>query len=204
MTYSRDKLQDEWRKPVFQVFPFQWEHGVGERFSMIWSPVPVEMKWQYGKGEDSHLGLYVNVLGRFWSRVKDFNWSPHANTTWRKKLSPHFATEWTLLGEMDIQRKGSPNWTVGMQPAILYQMLQKWMIGLQAEVLLEKGSPRARYLGTLPFERSDGLHTLFPVTLKVAGMLSDQWEIDTQMRYLRIACKNYNSYEVFASILYYW
>lgn len=204
MMYSRDELGDEKRKPFVQALPLNWEQGLTDHVSLIWTPIPVQLKWQYWRTQDAYLGFYVNLLGRTWSRVKDFDWSPILSTTLRKKLSKRFATELSVSAEVDFKLKQTANWTLGSQVGILYQVADTWMTAFHLDILAEKGSPRSRYLGTLPFERSDGVHYLYPLNFSVVGSLTEQWELDATCRYIALPSLHYRSYEVFLSLLYYW
>jgi len=204
-TGTTDRTDSKGYSPQYQYLPFNWEQGLTDNLTLIWTPLPYQVRWQVYRTPESFFGLYGNLIGRTWSRTDDFNWSPIVSGTYRRKLVEWFAFEGTLTIEPDVRRAATPSWTIGPEFGALFQVADPLMVGAHIAFLGEWSDPRARYLGTLPVNRFMEWRLLTPVTAEIHWNIIQRLQLEAQYQYLQSpVAGGYYSHNLYLGTTLFW
>ena len=159
-------------------FPFFWEQGLSDSFSMVWFPLPLEFRFQAIKNEKYRLGLGMNLFANILYQFQGFNWTPFLDVDQRFYLSPHIAIDWNIHVQLEI-RRSTPAFHYGVLNWVgpLYQINDSTHFQTQLGFLYEYGNPRSLYLGRPPSNLGPGPYWRFPVRLGVGRIFDKQWQV---------------------------
>lgn len=190
----------------FAIFPFNWEQGLSDRLTLVWSPLPLQVRYQAYRDSVSFLGIYFNLLGPTYARGYDFNWSPTLHLTYRRKLTSIFALQGTLIGEPEVKSKQAVgNGTSGLQLATWFQVVERLAVAFKPHFLWESGDPRSRYFGELPPDRSEKSRFLFPISAEIEGVLSRRWQVNFEYQWLSSPeAQEFMSHQLLGHVRYYF
>lgn len=189
----------------FGTFPFNWEQGLTDSLTLIWAPLPLEIRYQFFQNLESFFGFTFIGIGPTYSRGFDLNWSPTLHLTYRRKLVQDIALEGTLLLEPEVN-SADPlgNRTLGMQFAVWYQLWNRAALALKPHILYETGAPRSRYFDLLPPGRN-GNRWIFPIFVDFQAVLSRQWQTDLEYQWISLPpCQGYFAHQILGSVSLYF
>jgi len=188
------------------VFPFNWEQGLTDNLTLIWTPIPLQFRYQFYRNSTSFVGLYFSLLGPTYARGYDFNWSPTLNFAIRRKMSEYLAIEGTIIGEPEINRNNPLGAsTYGVQWATWFQASDNWALAVKPHFLWEMGDPRSRYFGQLPPGRDGASRAVFPIYFDIEGMIFARWQVNVEYQLISLPASNqFLSHQFLNSIQYYF
>ena len=152
----------------FSFYPWYWELGLTDRFTLIWFPIPLAARYSVLRHARGELAVAFNLIGEPYYRRWDFDWSPYFEVLTRNHISTGAAVETRFLAQADVRRSGDPlsgtlSWELGSR----FQLNSLVAVRPYLEPGLEFGSPRARYLGSLPPADSRSPHFRLPLGAKL-------------------------------------
>lgn len=188
------------------VFPLAFELGVSETLTLIFTPLPLQLRWQPLRWDGGWAGLYFNVLGPLYTRLVDFNWSPKLELRARQKLLPWLALEAAVSNETELSTK-APQYstTFGPEFGLLAQILDFWAVGASVTAAIEYGDPRSRYLAELPRGRvGSGLLPTWPLRFETQVFVAERFQFEAAYQWLAIPRSDYVSHGLSTTLTVFW
>ncbi len=193
------------------VYPLYWEHGITERLTLVWMPLPFEFHYLLQKDERQSFTLGASLLGSAYARDKDFVWRPSLQVGWKRRLADRLAFEGELFGQSEVKRstKNTLAWDFALRGGLQYQPFRRLAIGASLLVLEEYGETLARYLGEVPpgnrGEESQSWRLRYPVEIDLTLTLHRQWEIQGNLQIFRFGYPaGYTGLPLYLSLVHYW
>lgn len=196
------------KEPVttyLSFFPLFWEQGINDSFTLLWSPIPIALRYQIINSNKFRFGLTANALGSPLFRSKDFTWSPYMQAEFRYRASSWLGFEASYFGQVEVRKSvGGFNSTQSFSLGPAFQLTKNLFASSQLRFLFETGGVRALYFGPEP-QGSSSLRLRLPLQAKLSWFFSKSWEIETELVYLRFKYpSNYVSSQIFTSVVHYF
>lgn len=191
----------------FDIFPFYWEQGLTDDLTLVWFPVPFEVKYQLQRNRRLRIGAALNILGPLNYRNADFTWSPYLQGNLRFFLSSRLAIAMDPLFAAEVSRSGNGiSSTMALPLGPLFQLTDQLSLQPRIELRLESGNPRDWYLGTLPpHEQSKSFHSRTPIGMSLNWQFLSAWEFEGDYTFLKWGYRNgYHNHQLFLNLLYFW
>lgn len=194
------------------LFPFHWEQAISPRVTLVWTPLPFEVRFLAHSDEEQWLTTAFALLGSSYSRQKNWGWWPYFQAIYSRKLSPTVAWEEELLVQFEVRKSGEDrlSQTVGLRTSLGYQLAPRFHLKPGAWVLNETGEIRARYVGRIPpgntGTRSQSARWRMPLALDLSWTLDPQWEMQTSLNYFSFGyeAEGFTSGSIFITAIHYW
>ncbi len=194
------------------VFPFYWEHGFLEKLTLVWAPLPFEMRYLFYQNEEMWLSGHTSLLGSIYTRDINFYWRPDLGFVLRKKVTPWLAFESELFLQLEVKRSREDALarTYVARQGALFQPFPFLLLSASLLALNEKGETIARYLGAVPKENqgsqaSEKSRWRFPLSTDVILQLSPQWQILFNLTFYHFGYGGEKvSAPLYVSLVYFW
>jgi hypothetical protein len=189
-----------------ELYPFRWEHGFSERITLVWMPLPLEIRALILREEDFWLVGEFALLGPVQSRLKDFHWWPSLSFALQKKFNANWAWGVKLFFQPEFKRgastrKNSSSYEIEF--SVLQQASELISIGFCFSALWEQGDIRARYIGRVPDPTNQSIR--FPLGARLSYALSRSWELELKAKIYQIGySSDFSSLPLFLTIAHTW
>jgi hypothetical protein len=193
------------------IVPLQWETGYTESLTLIWMPLPLQLRYLLFSDSEQWITTEVALFGSNYSRSRDYNWRPSVSIGWKKNLGGGFGYEAKFLfqGEMKRSQDEPFSRTLSLQTGGFLQVTP-WL-GLNPSVFIwnEYGEVRTQYLGEVPTTLSGPealkTHWRFPLNLGIVARLASNFELQAEVRYYRLGYEaDYTEVPIFLTLIHYW
>lgn len=203
---DQENGRDENRRTFF--YPFVWEHALTEKWTLVWSPMPLEARYQIRQTKDRTTGISMNLLGFGYSSLKDFVWRPSLDTFERIKLGESTAllANFVIQPEIRPQAEDRNPWQISLKVGPAIQLSSVFAVVPRFKILVEKGDAGAHYLGSEPPRADDkSIYWRLPMGLETFWKIHRQWEIQTEYVWTRVGYQNqFETHQVLIGSTYYW
>lgn len=193
------------------VYPLHWEQGVSEKVTLIWMPLPLQVRYQIFDSESQWLATEFALLGTTYSRDRNYNWRPSLQLDHRYRLGPHFALDSQLLFQFDIRRTSDNpvNFILGLKLLPKVQLTSNWMIGAGFSVWRETGETPGPYLGAMPSDVNGptalGSRWRLPLEFETRWQFRPQWEIHLKSQIFTVGYPpGYFGWPMYLTLWHYW
>lgn len=189
-----------------EFYPFRWEHGFSDRVTLVWMPLPLQLRALLWRGESAWVTTEFAVLGPVQSRLKDFHWWPSLSFAFQKSITSDLAWGGKLYFQPEFKRGASTrksSSTLELETSALYQASDAFYAGFSLSLLVENGDLRARYLGRVPEPVTTA--TRFPIGVRAGYAFSRAWELELEAEIYRLGYpSSFSSIPVFLSVAHTW
>lgn len=193
------------------VSPLQWENGYAERLTVVWIPLPLQIRYLWISDDHSWLTSEFALFGTNYSRSRDYNWRPSLSFDWKKSLSSSMSYALGFLFQAEVKRGANESWarTLALTLGWQFQALSWLAIEPGLSVWNEVGEVRTFYLGEVPSSLSgpeaQNTHWRFPLSLALTARFSAVSELRVEARYYRLGYEeSYTEVPIFLTLAYYF
>ncbi len=172
-------------------FPLAFEYGVNDDLTLVWLPIPIELRWRFFRTAEQELAATLNVLGATTSQTQNFNWSPFVRVNSRWHISHWLALDSHLAWVAELRRETTPVAVTGVLGVAPRLQPWRWMwISLLLETWLEFGAPRAMYWGAEPTWAAPGPNLRVPFGGVLGFSLWNRLELENRLTVLTLGFGN--------------
>ena len=189
------------------IYPLIWEQSINDNLDLIWSPFPLDLRWQFLRSKRWTGGLTINAISPISKRSQDFTWRPTLTHTLRYRLNSHLALDWegSWQAEVRTQSKGKNSYALGDNFGLLWQISPQLALSPRLMAFLEKGDPSGRYLGRTPNQNKNLWYLRVPVGLDFYWTLNQRWEIQSKYQYSGWGYSNgFRFHLIQLELVHYW
>jgi hypothetical protein len=193
------------------IVPLQWENGYNESLTLIWMPLPLQIRYLLFSNDYQWISTEVALFGLNYSRSQDYNWRPSASLGWKRKISDALGYETKLFYQGEVKRGDDEPYsrTISLQIGGFIQITSWLGINPSISIWNESGAVRSQYLGEIPMslkgEEAKNTHWRFPLNLSLVARFSASSEIQAEIRYYRFGFEStYTEIPIFLTFVHYW
>lgn len=174
-------------------FPLGFEYGVTDTLTLVWLPIPIEIRWRaYSDAlREKQLTLSFNILGAVTSQTQNFNWSPFARADFRWRPLGWFALDTALGFVGELRREVVPfAATLVAEISPRFQVFSWFWVAPWVGLWSEWGAPRSLYWGASPTIVAGDLGLRVPVGAALGFTLSNRVELESRVTQMGIGANS--------------
>lgn len=190
------------------VLPFYWEQGISEHWTLVFMPLPLQVRYRLAHDEESWWTVDAAFLGPMLTRTRNLDWRPTLYSHYRRKLSAEFALELGGLALAEVKRTGANKLgtTFGLKAGAGWQLHPRFYLQAGLWVQREHGAARAQYVGEIPPDAdSDAVRWRYPLQFQLTWSLHRQWDFSARIDVYRLGYPAvYSSNSFYAWVTHAW
>lgn len=197
------------------LYPFTWEQGLSDRWTVVWSPFPLDLKYRAYQlldqadpaGGRTQFDLQFSFLGNGYSNAKTFLWRPAVSGLLKKSYEKKWGWELKTFFQPELGRSLAENFalTLGLEAGSLWQISDRMGVKLLLAAQGEMKGPGSQYLKNAPSEFSRDLVWRFPVGVVFHGAIHSEWDFQAEYRWYRIGyLSGFEAHQWIMTTMMYW
>lgn len=190
------------------LYPLIWEQGIADDWTLVWSPFPLDLRYQIHRSEEQVVGAGFSFMGSPRARFSDFVWRPAFTLYQRRALAGGISLEAEALFQPEIHapREHAPvAWTAGFWTGPLFQLAEGFALSPRVQAYAEADEPGARYLGLRPSGAKGGSVWRFPLGVWAGWLVARQWEVDGEYVLSVLGYSGgFQSHQASVAVVHFW
>lgn len=191
------------------VFPIYWEHGVSERLTLVWMPLPLGIRYLLSAEARRWTWIEGDLLGYVYAQQRVFLWRPSASVTHKWLFSDKWGAHLGLFLKTEVDRGPfSLSPTLGARFGAETQPFDWLFVSASLLPMVEKGETRASYLGGAPASslgHDSPSRFRLPLEFRLSVQKSMRWKAEARLTVYRIGYESgYLGLPLFLSVSHFW
>lgn len=182
--------------------PLFWEQSLNDNLTLVWGPLPLELKYQISKTDIQLWGVNFGIGGGYGSGT---GWilQPRASVTNRSKLNSDLAIQSTFGGRFSFETgsRGSNGYSFSASSGALFQLSD--IFALNAAIGVEISKANLGLVG-VSGATTNMTSTIVPLTIGSDWRFARQWSFNTTYAYYGLGSSDWSANILLFDLTHYW